>query len=138
MWVCLTQWLEHLGQEFRKKLSNLKVDTSRSSGKCGIEDRGRDIGKRGRGECIWGCDGECICVKELSICGTLQAQSTQWVARGSAFEEVMDGSEVKNDGFVCDLQVTPLYRPPCFLSTAKNKSLVPAGDSASLQIIPSS
>lgn len=36
------------------------------------------------------------------------------------FEEVMDGSEVKNDRVVCDLKVTPLYRPPCFLSTAQH------------------
>lgn len=59
------------------------------------------------------------------------------VEKGLTFEEVMDGSEVKNDRVVYDLKVTPLYRPPRFLSTAQDKSLVPPGYSASVKIIPS-
>lgn len=45
----MRQWLEHLVQEFRKKLANITVGTSRASGKCGIEYRGRDIGKGRKG-----------------------------------------------------------------------------------------
>lgn len=79
----------------------------------------------------------------------MQAQGTQWITRASrvemtltpkpvekdlTFEEVMDGSEGENDVVVCDLQVTPLFRPPCFLSTAKDKSLVPPCYSTSVEI----
>lgn len=45
--MCL--WLEHLGQEFRKKLAKSKLNSSRSSEKCGIEYRGREMA-RGRKE----------------------------------------------------------------------------------------
>ena len=64
---CLTEHLENLCQELRNKVE-------RSLGECGIEFRGRDTDNRGRGEGIWECDGECICVKELSTGPTLQAQ----------------------------------------------------------------
>lgn len=55
-----------------------------------------------------------------------------------AFEEVMDGAEVKIDGFVYGLQVTPLYLLPRFLSKAKDTSSVPPGYSTSVKSTSSS
>ena len=76
---CLTQHLEDLGWELRSKMENL-----RTTGKCGIEYRSRDVVRKGRGEGMWECDGECICMKELSTGPTLEAQGTQWLRKSKS------------------------------------------------------
>lgn len=60
------------------------------------------------------------------------------VEKDLTVEGVMDRSEEKNDGFVVNLQVTPVYRPPCFVSKARDKSLVPPGYSTSVKSASSS
>lgn len=95
--ICLTQWLELLGQDFRDKVSEIKGDTTKTSGKCGTEHRGRDgwHERRGRAHAGMGC--ECLCVRELSACGTVQAQGTQWIKRESRVEKILTPKLVEKD-----------------------------------------
>lgn len=95
--ICLTQWIERWEQKLRDKVSEIKVHTTKTSGKCGTEHRGRDGWQERRGRAHGGVGCECLCVKELSACGTVQAQGTQWIKRESRVEKILTPKLVEED-----------------------------------------
>lgn len=97
VWTCLTQWIDRCKQDLRDKVSEIKGDTTKTSGKCGTEHRGRDGWQERRGRAHGGVGCECLCVKELSACGTVQAPGTQWIKRESRVEKILTPKLVEKD-----------------------------------------
>lgn len=97
VWTCLTQWIDRCKQDLRDKVSEIIVHTTKSSGKCGTDCRGRDGWQERRGRAHGGMGCECLCVKELSACGTVQAQGTQWIKRESPVEKILTPKLVEKD-----------------------------------------
>lgn len=82
-WADLTQTLEEMGQEFRKRLLHIKMRPVKTTGKYRMGCRGQDSRQeRGREDHMWEGHFRYICVKELNVNLTLETHVTSWVVKG--------------------------------------------------------